>query len=253
MRGDRAVSDVIGYVLVFSLVSLTVAVVSVAGVSALEDARNNEQINNAERAFDVLADNMADIHNEGVPSRATEMSLAEAALSTQTTATINVSGWSGTGTNFTVVRESDVVVWEAQGGPPTRIVYAFGTVLRSQRDGGTVQRAGPFEFDTGRTILPIVHTRTRDTQRFSGGIARVRGAEGVTDIGYRGDATALSNLWVNVTTEHATTWSGYLDDRDGTTCTVRSAPGDHERVTCELAGRTELFVTVHPISIELER
>jgi len=54
----RAVSDVVGYVLVFSLVSLTVGVVSVAGVGALQDARDVEQANNAERAFDVLGDNV---------------------------------------------------------------------------------------------------------------------------------------------------------------------------------------------------
>ena len=258
---DRAVSDVIGYVLVFSLVSLTVGVVSVAGVGALQDARDVEQANNAERAFDVLGDNVEDVYRDGVPSRATEMSLAGAGVSTTTTATINVSGWSGSTLNFTTGDvTSNVVVWEPSGGSQTKIVYAFGTVFRSQADGGVVTRAGPFQFDTDRTILPVVNTWTRESQRYSEGTIRVRTVGGVPSVGYRGDAQGMDHLWLNVTTEHPDVWSSYLDARDGTSCAVEAGPaGPAEDVECELVGgdgasvRDELYVTLHPLAVTLER
>ncbi|MFC6988243.1 hypothetical protein ACFQJD_05030 [Haloplanus sp. GCM10025708] len=88
---DRAVSDVVGFVLVFSLIITSVGVVTVFGISTLEDARTDERINNAERAFDVLADNFDDIARGGAPSRATEIKLAETSLTLAETVDLSVN------------------------------------------------------------------------------------------------------------------------------------------------------------------
>jgi type II secretory pathway pseudopilin PulG len=244
---------VIGYVLVFSIVAITIGIVSVAGVSTLQNAKDVEQTRNVERAFDVLADNLEDLRIAGAPNRATEVSLNEATLDTATTATVNLTGWNGAGSNFTAEATSDVIAWQSTRGSPTRIVYAFGTVLRSQRDGGIITRAGPFQFDTDRTIVPLVQTRTRSAQSLGGGTIRVRAGRSVPTIQHRGDASMYSNLWLNVTTSHAHTWHQYLDDQTGTNCSIRAGPGSKETVTCELDGRDELYVTIHPVNIELER
>lgn len=252
---DRGLSDLIGYILVFSLVAMTVGVVSVAGVSSLEDAKDAEQASNAERAFDVLADNVADLHQAAAPNRATEISLSQATLHTGTTATMNVSGWeTGGSANFsTGPITSDVLVWESTREPDTKVVYAFGTVLRSQRDGGVVVRPSPFQFDDGRTVVPIVRTRSRNAESLGGGIVRVRSSRSVPVIYHRGDAAEYDNLWVNVTTVHAHTWDQYLSSSPRTNCVTRTATGDHQRVTCELQSTDELYVIGHPIDIALER
>jgi len=58
LRDDgHGLSDVLGYVLVFSLVVTSVLVVTVGGLSAVENARDAERAQNAERAFDVVATN----------------------------------------------------------------------------------------------------------------------------------------------------------------------------------------------------
>ncbi|MFC7136780.1 hypothetical protein ACFQRB_10335 [Halobaculum litoreum] len=71
----RAQSDAIGFVLVFSLIVLTVGTVYAAGYPALQDLRSDEQLENMERAFEVLDDNVDDMAREGAPSRATEIKL----------------------------------------------------------------------------------------------------------------------------------------------------------------------------------
>lgn len=249
---ERGLSDLIGYVLVFSLVALAVGFVAVAGVSTLNDAKAAEQASNAERAFDVMADNMQDVYQAGAPNRATEISLADAALHTTSTATINVSGWNTSGGGFTTGGvTSDIIVWENTDGPPTRVVYAFGTVLRSQRQGGVVTRSGPFRFDGDRTILPIVETHTRTGNSYADGIIRVRSTRSPPQIRHTG-AAGYEHLWLNVTTAHPFPWVGYLDGRSGTKCTIRATGGDTDRVTCELS-TDRLYVTVYPMGIELER
>jgi hypothetical protein len=249
--GERAVSDVVSYVLIFSMVSITVGVVSVAGVASLQDVRNVEQVSNTERAFDVLADNLADIHREGAPTRATEISLADGRLSITSNATMNVSGWSGSGTNFTTGNVSvDVIRWRSGG--TEELAYEFGSVVRSSPDGGIVTRRGPFEFDADRTIIPIVQTRTTAPTQHSEGISRVRGSRSIPSIVHRGDASVLTNLWLNVTTDHGIAWHGYLADRPGTDCTLDRS-GSRDRIECSLDLRTELYVTIHPINVELER
>ena len=58
---DRAVSDVVSYILVFALIISTVGIVSVSGISGLQDSRDGERVENAQRGFDLLADDVEDI------------------------------------------------------------------------------------------------------------------------------------------------------------------------------------------------
>ncbi|MEA5386913.1 hypothetical protein VB779_07480 [Haloarculaceae archaeon H-GB11] len=89
---ERAVSEVVGFALVFSMIVAMVAIVTLGGMGQLQSARDFEQANNAERAFEVLADNLADVHQRGAPSRATEIDLEHAQLFVGDPVTINVSG-----------------------------------------------------------------------------------------------------------------------------------------------------------------
>lgn len=250
---ERAVSDVVGYILVFSVVSLSVAVVSLAGVSALEDARNSEQIANAERAFDVLADNLGDIHQEGAPSRSTEISLASARIRTDRTTTAQVRAYNGTGwINLTGMVTSDLLVWQSNEVSSTEIAYAMGTVIRSQAQGGVVLRGGPFRFDDDRTILPLVQTYTRSGQSFGGGIIRVRGIRSNPTLPVFGDVeSSWQEIWFNLSTPHEESWQRYLASHSLLDC---PEPTGSWNVTCQLTTvPNELYVTVHPVEVELER
>jgi hypothetical protein len=251
---DRAVSDVVSYVLIFSMVSVTVGVVSVAGVASLQDVRDVEQVSNTERAFEVLADNLEDLHREGAPTRATEISLANGGLSTTSEATINVSGWNTNGNLLfsTGNVTSDVIRWRATGDNPEELAYEFGAVIRSSLSGGIVTRQGPFNFDSDRTIIPIVQTRATNPSQRGEGIVRVRGARSLPSIVHRG-STTLDSLWLNMTTDHGTAWQHYLDTSPGTDCTLEQA-GVRDRLECSLDPVPgELYITIHPINVELER
>ena len=91
IRNHRAVSEIIGFVLVFSLILGTITIVYVGGLSGLDDARNAERVNNAERAFDVMANNFQQMGRGDAPNRATEIKLADAQLTTTPNRAVNVN------------------------------------------------------------------------------------------------------------------------------------------------------------------
>jgi len=48
---DRGVTELVSYVLIFSLVIATIGTVTVLGMSTLMDRQQAEQLNNVERSF----------------------------------------------------------------------------------------------------------------------------------------------------------------------------------------------------------
>jgi hypothetical protein len=163
----RGVSEVISFVLVFSLIAATVALVYVSGIGGLESTRSSERVTNAERAFDVLQDNIADIHREGAPSRATEIKLSDAQMTYGESTRITVQVENLNETNASVSNVSSVsidpIVYAAESGP--ELVYSNGAVFRQDRSGTVLNTPPGFLFtDDGgeRTaIVPTVQTRNR--------------------------------------------------------------------------------------------
>jgi len=163
----RGVSEVISFVLVFSLIAATVALVYVSGIGGLESTRSSERVTNAERAFDVLQDNIADIHREGAPSRATEVKLSDAQMTYGESTRITVQVENLNETNASVSNVSSVsidpIVYAAESGP--ELVYSNGAVFRQDRSGTVLNTPPGFLFtDDGgeRTaIVPTVQTRNR--------------------------------------------------------------------------------------------
>jgi hypothetical protein len=253
---DRAASNLIGFLLIFSLVASVIAIVSVTGVDALNDVKRGEQVNNAERAFDVLADNMNDVHREGAPSRATEISLQDAQIDTSGFSTIEIHAWDPSGgdlePNFTVNQTVNSTVWESKEGRETKIAYEFGAVVREQPDGGLIVRRPPIQWEEDRTIVPVVDTDAFRAGVSSGRTVRVRGIRQTPRIAYAGDGTIYTELWVNITSPRADIWAEYLESRPGTDCTLSDAPGERDRVRCELDQRDELYVAVYPVTVNVE-
>jgi len=148
-RDRRGVSETVGFVLVFSLVMLTVGTVLTVGYAGLQDARD------AERAFDVLANNIEDITARGAPIRGTEIRLAEASIGPGAPVTMNISGFAADGSRqFSTGNNTlDTIEYEADG---TKIRYTGGAVTRVQSDGSTLLGDPNYRLANDSVIIPIV-------------------------------------------------------------------------------------------------
>lgn len=246
MTDRRGVSEAIGFVLVFSLVVSTVGVVYVFGVTDLQQARNAEQVNNVQRAFDLLAENVDELVSRSAPSRGTEIRLQGGTLSTGDPVYINVSG-------AAVSNSSDTFATGAVGAAPiqyrdddTTISYAHGAVIRGQSDGSVFVRKPPFVLDGDRFVIPIVATQSTD--RAIGGDATVliRTENDLSDVVVA--RTEPQDVTVNVTSPRAPLWESYFVER-GLICDP-STPTDV--ASCRADDVGSVYVVVVSVDVAFE-
>jgi len=238
---DRAQSDVLGFVFVFAIVVATIGLVFSTGFAGLQDARDFERVNNAERAFEVLKDNVEDVIHRGAPSRATEIKLADASLSLGDPVVINVSEAGG---GFTTSQVIDPIIYDADTG--TEIVYAAAAIVRQGESGGLVTHAPGFVLTAERTVIPIVQTRRQGTTGIGGdATVLVRTTVSQRNVLYVNEDDPVT-LWVNITTPRAEAWQAHLDDRDDVDC----EPVVSDQVACRVDTR-RAYVTRISIDTEL--
>lgn len=210
---DRAVSDVLGYVLIFSLIIGSVGLVYVSGYGSLQNVRDAERFSNAERAFDVLDTNIDDIVVEHAPSRATEIKLSDASIGYGDQVTINVSFASGRGpivTTYTPIRFAI--------GDDRELVYSNGAIIRSNGPNSVMRDEPSFIFGD-RVVIPMIETRA-----FGQGVAGssrvlVRAERSKQTINTSTESPPY-NITIKVTTSRTDAWERYFEEETGEDCTV---------------------------------
>ncbi|WP_396613009.1 hypothetical protein ACH9L7_07025 [Haloferax sp. S1W] len=239
MTDRRAVSDTLGFIFVFSLVLSTVAVVTAVGMGGLQDTRDVERINNAERAFDILDDNMDDISRRGAPSRATEIKLADARLAFGEPVSLSVR-WEGNGKNGTNVTTTRPLVYTA-GSSDERIIYSYGAVFRGTDDAMTFVQHPSFTLRSDSVLVSAFEVR-----RATGAVSSVGGSgtflvrasrstSKLTTVRTNGPYTVT----INVSSPRASLWKNELETYDDVdSCSLVNS----SFTTCQLTGVDDVRV-----------
>jgi hypothetical protein len=243
---DRSVSEVVGYVLVFALIISTVGLVSIGGLPALDSARESEQLNNAERAFDVLSSNLEEVYERGAPSRATELNAQDAAIKTGDPVTFNVSIEKDGNVSY-VEAEINPVVYTGLG--ETEFVYEAGAVIRDQSDTSVMLREPPFEFGGERAFVTLVRTFSDTDRSIEGGTVLVR-AESAQRSVEIAELSGKEVSQINITVADSPrqdAWERYFEEEAGLNCSVSDG------LDCGTSDSVEeMFVTLQEIRISLE-
>jgi hypothetical protein len=249
--GDRAVSDTLGFVFVFALVLSAVGLTFGLGFAELQDARDFERLNNAERAFDVMGDNFDDMVRRGAPSRATEVKVADAQLRMADPTAVNVSIDNGTAVESVQLDVRPIVYDTAEG----RIVYVNGAIFREDRGGAVIVRHSEFTLSRDSVLLPVVATRSGGGPVAVGGTTTVL-VRATSPGGQResfGFATARTDetvdVTVNVTTPRPAVWQRELARHDDVTC-VDPVVGD--TVSCTVTDAERVYVQETLVDITFE-
>lgn len=232
----RGVSEVIGFVLVFGLITASVGAAYVWGMGGLTDARTFERTDNAQRAMEALADNVDDVVSGGAPSRATEIDLVDARLGGGDPVTVNVSTGSdgpcaaaGGGCPYEVTP----VVYDAGD---EQIRYVAGAVVRRGEGGAAMARDPGFVAERGRLVVPVVRTTADGSGVGGSGTVLVRTERIHAGVVAAGNATDA--VTVSVASPNAHLWKRYLErtgdalwddcrvDGDRAVCTATDADVD---------------------------
>jgi hypothetical protein len=241
---DRAVSNTLGFVFVFSLIVLTASIVSVSGFGALEGVRDAERINNAERAFDVLADNMADIQHENAPSRSTEIKLADASLGLGAPTEIQVTV-GGTSYPSSPVQTRPVVFSAAD----TEIVYVAGAVMREEPSGAVMLREPSFLVTADHTAIQLPGLRSSDDSTMSGSTTvLVRAVKTNSKVLTTQTGSYSVAIEVETTPTRAETWRRYFQDQSA--CSV-GGTGGTATCTYTTTGSADVVLSRTTVQVEL--
>lgn len=209
---DRAVSDVLGYILIFSLILSAVAVVTAGGYSSLNGVRDAERFDNAQRVFDVLDKNVDDHLETGVTSRGTEIRLADARIGFGDPVLFNVTV-EGSGSNQTTV-EPLLYTQSSE----REIAYSGGATVRTDRGASIIKNDPPFRIGD-ETIVTFVETRPRDSGISGSGRVLVR-TELSADSVHEYTGSGPYNVTLNVTSPRTGAWEQWFESETGEDCTV---------------------------------
>jgi hypothetical protein len=224
---SRAVSEVIGFVLVFSLVLGTISIVYVGGLSGLDDTRDAERVNNAERAFDVLANNFQQMGRGEAPNRATEIKLADARLTTTVNRKVSIKS-----SGMATAAEANPVAIRYDAPGDTSLVYENGAVIRVQDESAIMLSEPDFLFGDGTVVVRYISLRGSDQGVGASTSTVLVRAEELTSnvLVNRGSSTDVvlkmqthpdrDDVWEEYYEERISaadsTWGGNCDDRDPT-------------------------------------
>lgn len=216
---ERGVSDVVGYILVFSLITITIGTVFAVGITGVEDRREAERVANVERAFDVLDDNLRDVQRYSDPNRATEIRLAGGTLSTSAETRFVLANTSDPDdvTNHTLDEWTSRTIAYEEGD--TTIAYEAGALVRGDGDGSVMLSEPRFVAADGRTTIPMVALLRGDGEESVTGEGTVQitavedpNADSTTT---RFDAASGETLYLWVETDHPDAWARYFERVDG--------------------------------------
>ncbi len=131
----------------------SIVLIYTVGIAAMEDIQHGEAMNNADRAFDIVANNIDDVRRNGAPARSTELQFAGGHLAAQGQVSIELNVSHQSGSNQTLL--TPISYTREQ----TSLHYTSGAVLRTDHGQGYVVRDPPMAFDENRTLLSIVGTQ----------------------------------------------------------------------------------------------
>jgi len=243
---SRGVSDLVAFVLTFSIIITAVGVVSIGGLGSLGDYRDGARAESAEVAMTGFDSSMEDIRVDGVPQRSHQLQLNGDQLERHSSVIeITITGTPAPEPRTLTV---DVGVFVRQTGRDTEIVYESGAVYRSQDRGQTVVSKPPFRCGDDTAHVGMVSMRG-DVNVSSDSLA-LRARENGSMSAYPkltdGENGSASDVEIDVSRTHnPDAWQQLfdrgMDEWDGT------VDPDPYKYTCEDINRAY----VHNTTVEL--
>lgn len=156
----RGVSNTLGYALTFAIIIASVLFIFTSGVGSLNDVRESSQETNSVRAFEIMGNNIEDVHRWQAPSRSTEIQLGGGfmAVSDNDPTRIRINSTNpNTGRSFNHTLTSRTLTFDT--GTGTQVVYDTGLLLRADDGNSYPVQDPPFTFTDNRTTYNLIKGR----------------------------------------------------------------------------------------------
>jgi hypothetical protein len=244
---SRAQSELLGFLLIFGVVVLTIALLGTTGFVGLDNAQDYQRTANAEGAFTAFAGNLDDVIRGETPGRSTEIRITDASLSLrEESSDIDVSV-DGERLDLEGGNRTGAIVYDS--GSNTTITYRGGALLR--RDGGSsvMFREPDFLITDREVILPVVRLSPEQTGEIGGtSNVEVRTRHEETTV-IAETEPVTDNVTISLGTPHVDAWTRYFEALEGEG-PVRNVDPDFDGNSVEVEIETErLSVVIDRVSV----
>lgn len=246
--GDRGVTDLVAFVLSFSIIMISIGLLYAGGFGALNDLQDEEQTENAEQVFLAVSDSFSELQEGQAPKRAGALDLdVGATISVVNRSSINVTV---NGAGFAEEFRTRSLEYTLEG---TTVAYENGAVFRA--DGGkSVMIGEPPELycsnETSVAVVSVVTLTAPKDPSLAAGTATITGIQRSTTLEFPDNRTgaavsSVENVSVNVTSSHEGAWNGHFDDASNDWVN----PDNDDTFTCEGVDRAFVRHTVIEVRI----
>lgn len=218
MTDRRALSNTLGFVLLFGVVFVSIAAISTLGVGALEEGRDTTIAQNAAMSMESLSNAVDDLREENTTTRVSVIRGASGSLSPGDETTIKVWVGNPDTTDPVYDRNFEPIIYRLED---ERIVYEAGALIRTQEDGGGLLLDPPeYRVTDEVAILPMIGT----TDVNDGGVSAntVTTYLEKTSAELRTPSLPSNTVTVEITTgsQRTDVWHDLLENRHSMACSV---------------------------------
>ena len=244
LNNERAVSDVVGYLILFGIVIVAISATVAVGVTVNSDIQESIAASNSEDAMGLVNSQIEDIHQRNADSRETEIRLNNQQLTSENHATIRIDIDGG---------DTDSVEYTSQrieyvSGDVTTSIE-LGSVITKQSDNAIMRESPPFEYNEELTLINVIEIRENDSVSGSGFATIAKEFDDDVSESIQEEDITLTKT-IETTPSHAQTWENYFNNQDDVTITSTSEDIEDGIVEMEME-TDELLLqrSVIPISI----
>lgn len=236
---DRAISELIGFVLIFSIIVTGATLALTVGESGLDEIRTFEQQENAERAFVLLGQNFAELEHSRSESVSGTIDLNDGQVWYENESSVDVTVENATGETREFTLPMGSVVYEVDGAT---VRYESGLVVRADGDNGVEKSAPRFSCRDGGSFLSVVTLNGDDASQFGSGTVQISARSSGSSLAYPHnrsgpwDATDAAAVTIDVDSPRAAVWERHLDENGWS---ETATDGEYE---CGTTGSDSVYV-----------
>ena len=209
---DRAVRNVIGFTLTFSIILVSVGLVTTLGVGQLESISQNERVENGQQAMELIATNFQQLERQQATVQVNELDLSGGSLTVVDGPAVTVRSTQ----NFN--RTIDVRALEYEVGETT-FTYENGALFRTDSRENSVLLSDPqLTCTPRRAVVSVVTIGAGSDSHFDGGAVTVSGTSTSQELLFPMNRTGTDSAGdaeeanLTVASPRIGAWDRYLSD-----------------------------------------
>lgn len=204
ISSESAVSESIGYLLILGIMVFSIGIIFVIGYPALQNTMDDAHMQNMERGFIVMGNSIDRVVEHEAPTQSVELNLKGGTLTTENTASINITYTNDTGATWTDPWGITTTTYKYHGDK--QIGHEFGGVFENIGQEGYVLK-DPKMISSQTFVIPIVNVYSSGSAIGGDGLAKA--------VIYGGETTlhpysGITHMNITITSKYYKGWEKYL-------------------------------------------